>query len=134
MSLDLFLTRYADGGEVVLDPAAVRAVLEPLVVDRDPAHLFVGLALGPDPEEDTVQVFGYGEPFESLMLEIDGGDEVRAVVLELARRTGAAIAPAEGPVAVTDEAALAHLPAELRSGAVVVSTVEELTAFLTAQR
>ena len=35
---------------------------------------------------------------------------------------------------MTDEATLAHLPAELRTGAVVVGSVEAFTAFLAAER
>lgn len=144
MSLDLFLTRYVDGVEVVLDPVAVRAVLEPLITDRDAQHEFVriGAADAPadesdpgfdaEPADDSLEVFGYGEPLEQLMLDI-AGESHRGLVLELARRTGAAIAPTDGPVAVTDEATLAHLPEELRGDAVVVGTVEEFTAFLVAE-
>ena len=75
-------------------------------------------------------MYGYSEPFESLMVELDGEDEVRRFVLDLARATGAVLAPTDPPVAVPDEALLADLPADLRDGAVVVRDVDELAEFL----
>ena len=126
MSLDVFLTRYAGGAEVPLDPAAVRAVVEPLASERDPEHLFVRV----ETRDGTADVYGYGEPFESLMVELDGEDEVRAFVLDLARAAGAALALTDPPVAVPDEALLVDLPADLRAGAVVVGGVDDLAEFL----
>ncbi|MEZ0165317.1 hypothetical protein AB2L27_11165 [Kineococcus sp. LSe6-4] len=130
MSLDVFLTRYAGGAEVGLDPAAVRAVVDPLASEHDPEHLFVRV----ETPDGAADVYGYGEPFESLMLDLevggDGADGVLAVVLDLARATGAVLAPTAPPVAVPDEALLAHLPDDLRSGAVVVGDVGELAEFL----
>ncbi|MEZ0491346.1 hypothetical protein AB2L28_03765 [Kineococcus sp. TBRC 1896] len=126
MSLDVFLTRYAGGAEVPLDPAAVRAVVDPLASERDPEHLFVRV----ETRDGSADVYGCGEPFDSLMVDLDGGDEVRGFVLDLARATGAVLGLTDPPVAVPDEALLADLPADLRAGAVVVGTVEELSQFL----
>lgn len=126
MSLDVFLTRWSAGAEAPLDPAAVRAVVEPLASERDPEHLFVRV----ETPDGSADVYGYGEPFESLMVELDGEDEVRRFVLDLARATGAVLAPTDPPVAVPDEALLADLPADLRDGAVVVRDVDELAEFL----
>lgn len=128
MSLDVFVTRYADGAEAGLDPAAVRAVLDPVAAERDPRHAFLRVGT----EDESLDVYGWDgsdAPLEQLMIEIDGED-VRSVVLELARRTGAALALEDGPVAVTDAGLLAHLPADLRAGAVVVTSVGEFDAFL----
>ncbi|GAB3452941.1 hypothetical protein AB1207_23305 [Kineococcus endophyticus] len=126
MSLDVFLTRWSGGAEVPLDPAAVRAVVEPLASERDPEHLFVRV----ETPDGSADVYGYGEPFDSLMVELDGEDEVLRFVLDLARAAGAVLAPTDPPVAVPDEALLADLPADLRDGAVVVRTVDDLAEFL----
>lgn len=126
MSLDVFLTRWSAGAEVPLDPAAVRAVVEPLASERDPEHLFVRV----ETPDGSADVYGYGEPFESLMVELDGEDEVLRFVLDLARATGAVLAPTDPPVAVPDEALLADLPPDLRDGAVVVGGVDDLAGFL----
>jgi len=128
VSLDVFLTRYVDGVETVLDPVAVRTVLEPHVVERDAEHEFVRIGT----EDDSLEVFGYGDDMDSLMLEIDG-DDVRRIVLDLARTVGGVLGVTDGPVAVTDETLLAQLPTELRGGAVVVTSVEQFSEFLAAQ-
>ncbi|WP_380173909.1 hypothetical protein ACFEMC_04205 [Kineococcus sp. DHX-1] len=126
MSLDVFLTRWSGGAEVPLDPAAVRAVVEPLAAERDPEHLFVRV----ETRDGSVDVYGYGDPCDSLMLDLDGEDDVRRFALDLARAAGAVLALADAPVAVPDEALLADLPDGLRDGAVVVRSVDDLTEFL----
>ncbi|WP_432513314.1 hypothetical protein [Kineococcus sp. SYSU DK001] len=128
MSLDVFVTRYVDGGEVRLDPAAVRAVLEPVASERDRQHSFLRVG----DEDDALDVYGWDgsdDPLESLLVEIEG-ERWRGTVLDLARAAGAALVLESGPVAVPDAGLLAHLSPELRAGAVVVTSVEEFSAFL----
>jgi hypothetical protein len=126
VSLDVFLTRFAGGAEVPLDLSAARAVVEPLAADRDPEHLFVRV----ETPDGSADLYGYGDPLDALMVDLDGDDGVRRFLLDLARATGATLATTAGALAVPDATLLEDLPEESRAGTVVVADLEELAEFL----
>ena len=124
MSFDVFLERFDDGESVDIDPAAVQAVLEPLVRDRSPEHEYVRITTA-DGEAD---VYGYVTPMVGLLVNELEGEAVWDVLVDVARAAGLAISPEGGPTAVTDRSVVTHLPEELAGDVVLVSSGAELQA------
>lgn len=114
VSFDVFLQRFQDGDGAPADPVLVEAVLAPYL---DPSRTRLVL---PDGEAD---VYGCERaPVHGLMVNHLSGSAGWDVLHRLALHAGLAVMPVGCPTAVADEAALAHLPEELRGDAVVVGS------------
>ena len=116
----MFLQGFRGGEGCALDAAALRALIDPLVVDRDPHAVRIALSDG-----DAVV---HGLDSGSLMFSRASGLAIWDLVVELAIRTGGTILfpGVELVAAITAEAARDELPAELRALCAVVTTGAEL--------
>lgn len=125
MSYDVFLQSFVNGGAGGGDPEAAQRVLAPhlTVADGDHGQIRVRTA---DGEAD---VYSLGE---GLMVNRASGEDIWQILVDVSAASDYAIMPVGHPVCVTRKEMIAQLPEELREGAVVVGSGEDLLSVLTS--
>lgn len=130
VSFDVFLQRFNHGDATDVEERAVRALLDPHVVRVDLDHGFARLVFG-DGEAD---LYGWTTLTRGFMVNHVSGTDPWRLLVDVARAANLTVLPVGCPVSVTDAIALEHLPAELRTAAVVLGTRDALLEVVTEAR
>jgi|SRR5579875_842608 len=124
MSPDVFLQSFLNGGTGGGDPEAARRVLEPyLTADGDGATRVCVRT-----DDGEADVYGLGD---GLLVNHASGQLIWQILVDVSAASDYAIMPIGRPVCVTRKEMIDELPQELRGGAVVVGSGEELMSVIT---
>jgi len=119
MSFDIFLQAFRDGEGADADAAVLVRMLAPFIADRGEGWALLRFL---DGEAD---VYGLDHLASGVMINHASGRLVWNLMFEMAQGAGLTIWPVGCPAAVTVDSALADLPPELRSDAVVVRSGDD---------
>ena len=119
MSFDIFLQGFRGGEAREIDPAPLRELIDPHVIERDEGFVRLRLADG------GADVYGLDDE-TSLMVNHCTGRAIWDLLVEVARRADLVILAPGLPVVMTSERTRAELPRELAADAIVVERGDEL--------
>lgn len=110
MSFDVFVQAFDSGGAGEAEADQVRAALAPHVTTHDESTSFVRLETG----DGGADLYGYDRLESGFMVNHIGGAQAWDVIVGAAAASRLVIMPVGCPIALTDRATVADLPAELR--------------------
>ena len=123
MPRDVFIQAFYDGSPIAIRADAVRAVIEPFVVERAEGVASI------QTHDGGADLWGYGDD-GGLAVVGATGMEIWDLVVAIAQVTGAVIIPMGGAPLVVDALRIDDLPEESRAAAQLVTTGAELVLAL----
>jgi hypothetical protein len=120
MSFEVYLQRFEGGRAASADEAAVRRVLEPVMVHR--AHAWADI----ETHDGGAEVYGINDLRTGVSFKRLCGAGIWDLVYELALGAGFAVMPLGCPTCVCAPELVDDLPRELRGSTSVVSSGEQI--------
>lgn len=118
MSFDVYAQRFVNGEAAEADSDVLRTLIAPHVVRTEPEFDLAELHF----DDGTADVHSIGEPGTGFMVDHVGGDLAWDLLAKVVEAGGMTLLPVGAPPMVFSEAMRAHLPQDLASEAVIVTS------------